>query len=395
MTTDGGAWPQTAAPGTSVSPLWVAELPGPGGGGLIALPSGGCVVSMPESLLAFTAGGEQMWRASAPRRHYSEGRAMVVAPEGALIRMENGTVVTRELRTGEAYATFPAPRGQLPSLTPWGDLAYWVIVPGQATLHCVTRAGQPRWSVDFHDRAIGTHEPLPVGDVIVVDRNGVLWAFDRDGQVRWLADPAGVRAPSPDDWTPRPAGSGYEMSARPMRLDRDRALVELQSYTQHGIYLLDGASPGITPVAVPTPARAPFVLLPAPPGVHRMAGLGGQVQVGPMKLEYQVVAFESGEGCVWEHRMPAEAAALEPAPDGGVVAMAQPSSTVWRDYRQWYDMSDQTLVRSIDPEGRTRWSWHAHTPITHGPLVTPDGLVYVGCAERLWAFPVVAKERGE
>lgn len=61
---------------------------------------------------------------------------------------------------------------------------------------------------------------------------------------------------------------------------------------------------------------------------------------------------------------------------------------MFRDYRRWYDMSDQIMVRSIGPDGRTRWDWHAHTLITHGPLVTPDGVVYVGCAERLWAFPV-------
>lgn len=387
MTTDATAWPRTAAPGTTIDPLWTTALHGPGGGELISLPSGGCVVSRPESLLAFTAAGEPIWQARAGRRHFTEGGPLVIASEGVLIRIEDGTVVTRDLRTGEVSAAFPAPGGQLPSLTPWGDLAYWVVVPGQATLHCVTRAGQSRWSVAFHDPTITIYEPLAIGDVIVVDRDSALWAFDRDGQVRWLADPAGIRAPGPDDRAPRPETSRVEMSAMPMRVDRDRALVELRSYTQHGIYLLDGASPGITPVAVPTPAQSPLVLLPSP-GVLRMAGRGGQVEVRQLEWEYLVVAFESGRPWIWENRMPAEAVHLEPTPDGGVVALAQPSSTVWRDYRQWYEMSDQTLVRSIDPAGRTRWSWHAYTPITHGPLVTPDGVVYVGCAERLWAFPV-------
>jgi hypothetical protein len=388
VTADGGAWPQTAAPGTSIAPLWTAVLPGTGGGGLIPLPSGGCVVTMPESLLAFTTAGEQMWQAPAARRQYNAGRAIINAPEGALILMEDRNVVTRDLRTGEVSGTFPAPGGQRLSLTPWGDLAYWVITLGRDTLHCVSRSGQPRWSVDFDDSTVILYEPLSVGDVIVVSRNGALWAFGQDGQVRWLADPAGIRSPGPDDRTPRPADSGFELSWLPMPVDRDRALVELRSYTQRGIYLLDGASPRITPVAVPTPARRPFVLLSTRPGAYRMAGLGGQVEVGQMVWEYTVVAFESGEERVWEHRMPADAVYLEPAPDGGVVATANPSTTVWRDYSQWYDMSPQTLVRSIDPEGGTRWSWHAHTRITHGPLVTADGLVYVGCAERLWAFPV-------
>jgi hypothetical protein len=388
VTADGGAWPQTAAPGTSIDPLWTAALPGPGGGGLIPLPSGGCVVTLPESLVAFTADGERMWQAPMARRHFTEGRAIVIAPEGALVLMEAGTVVTRDLRTGEVSGTFPAPGGQRLSLTPWGDLAYRVVVPGQATLHCVTRAGQPRWSVDFHDRSITIYEPVPVGDVIVVDQNGALWAFDRDGQVRWLADPTGIRAPGPDDRVRRPAMTGFELRSRPMRVDQDRALVELRSYTQTGIYLLDGASPRITPFAVPTPAREPRVLLSSPPGGLRMAGMGGRVEVRQMEWEYLVVAFESGRPWIWENRMPAPAVYLEPAPDGGVVATANPSTTVWRDYSQWYDMSPQTLVRSIDPEGGTRWSWHAHTRITHGPLVTADGIVYVGCAERLWAFPV-------
>lgn len=388
---DGAAWPETVAPGTSIAPLWTALLPGPGGGELVPLPSGGCAVSLPDSLLAFTPEGERMWQAPAARREFDAGDPIVIAAEGTLIRMEDRTVVTHDLGTGEVSGAFPAPGGHLLSLTPWGDLAYWVVVPGQATLHCVTRAGQPRWSVDFHDGTAGNYDPLAVGDVIVIGRNGALWAFDHDGQVRWLADPDGVRAPGPDDWTPR---QGFRMSASPIRVDRDRALVELQSETQHGIYLLDGAAPRITPAAVPTPALQPRTLLQAPPGTLRMAGMGGRVEVRQMQWEYKVVAFESGRPWIWEHRMPAPPVALAPVPDGGVVATAQPSATVWRDYRQWYDMSDQILVRSIDPEGRTRWSWHAHTLITHGPLVTADGIVYVGCAERLWAFPVVAKESG-
>jgi outer membrane protein assembly factor BamB len=388
VTTDAGAWPQTAAPGTTIDPLWTAALPGTGGGELTALPSGGCVVSLPESLLAFTAGGERMWQAPAARRHFTEGQPIVIAPEGVLIRLEGGSVLTRDLRTGEVSGTYAAPGGQRLGLTPWDDLAYWVAAPDRATLHCVTRSGQSRWSVGFDDPIMSIYAPLPLGDLVVVDRDGALWAFDRDGQVRWLADPTGIRAPGPGDAGPRPAMSGFELGAPPVRVDRDRALVELESSTGRGIYLLDGASPGITPVAVGAPARPPFVRLPAPPGVHRMAGVGGQVEVGQMEWEYQVVAFESGDGRVWEHRMPAPAVALEPAPDGGVVAMAQPGAKVWREYQQWYDMSRQILVRSIDPDGRTRWSWHAHTPITHGPLVTTDGVVYVGCAERLWAFPV-------
>lgn len=392
MTTGGAAWPEAAAPGTSIAPLWMAALPGPGGGELVPLPSGGCVVMLPESLLAFTSEGERIWRAPAARRQITSGRPIVIAAEGALIRMEDRTVVTRDLRTGEVSGTFSAPGGKLLSLTPWGDLVYWVITPGQDTLHCVTRAGQLRWSVTFDDRTTTIYQPLSVGDVLVVDRDGALWAFDRDGQVRWLADPAGVRVPSPDDWTPRPDRSGFRMSAAPMRVDRDRALVEMESDAQHGIYLLDGATPAITPAAVPTPARQPRTLLQAPPDALRMAGTGGRVQVRQLEWEHLVVAFESGRPWIWEHRMPVPPVVLEPAPDGGVVALANPDVTLWRKYSQWYDMSPQIMVRSIDPEGRTRWSWHAHTPITHGPLVTPDGVVYVGCAERLWAFPVAAKE---
>jgi hypothetical protein len=387
VTADGGGWPQTTAPGTSIAPLWTAELPGPGGG-LIPLPSGGCVVSQRDSLLAFTADGERTWQAPAAPRHYTEGQPIVIASEGVLIRMEDGSVVTRDLRTGEVSGTFPSPHGQRLTLTPWGDLTYWVIRPGHAVLHCVARAGQSRWSVDFSGSAHTTFDPLPVGDAIVVDRYGALWALDRDGHVSWLADPAGIRAQGPDDRAPRPAKSGFELSAPPLPVDRDRALVELESYTQRGFYLLDGASPRITPVAVHTPARLPYALLRAAPGAYRIAGLGGTVEIRQLEREYQVVAFESGDGRVWEHLMPAEAVSLKAAPDGGVVALAQPSATVWRDYQQWHDMSQWILVRSIDPDGGTRWSWHAHTLITHGPLVTPDGLVYVGCAERLWAFPV-------
>jgi hypothetical protein len=118
------------------------------------------------------------------------------------------------------------------------------------------------------------------------------------------------------------------------------------------------------------------------------------VEVGPMRWEYPVVAIEPDGIRAWEHRLPARASHVTPAPGGQLIVTASPSRKRWNDYHQWCDLSAETFVRSVGPDGAERWTWYAPGPVTHLPVVSPSGTVYVGCDKRLWALPTAATAAG-
>jgi hypothetical protein len=385
MNSDSGQLPPEPVPGTDVAPLWSAPMPG-GGGLLTLLPSGGCIASTSASLLAYRPDGRLRWEAAAVARVF--GGEPAVTPDGALVRIEDGSVITRALLTGEVLGSFAAPLGSGIGLAPWGDLIYSQAAPGgTAAVRCVTRTGVDRWSVSLDGPAALTIRPLVLGDVVVVNRRGALWALDQAGRSPWLADNHGVRAPEPEDNHRRAAtdpNGGVELHAAPARLDAGRALVALEWFAGDGLYLLDGVTPRLTPVTAP--GAAPYAVLPHAPTEYRIAGLGPQIEVRRMDWRYPIVSFEPDGRRLWEHPLPAKAIALAPAPGGNLIAAASPTATRWRDYQQWYDLSGETFVRCIGPDGTARWTWHAPGPLTHLPVVGPDGVVYVGCDQRLWAF---------
>jgi outer membrane protein assembly factor BamB len=107
-----------------------------------------------------------------------------------------------------------------------------------------------------------------------------------------------------------------------------------------------------------------------------------------MDWRYPVVCLAPGGALVWQHRLPAPAITLAATPDGGVIAAASASAQRWHDYQRWYDLSAETFVRCLGPDGQARWTWNAHGPLTHQPVVGPDGIVYVGSEQRLHALRV-------
>lgn len=181
-------------------------------------------------------------------------------------------------------------------------------------------------------------------------------------------------------------GSDVVLSAPPIRLNETRVIVELVQHAGRGLYLLDGAPVDLSAVAVPSPARRPYAAVPWSPTEYRVVGLASQVAVGQQQWEYPPVAFEPGGGRAWEHRMVAQALSLSPAPDGNLIVSSSPTMKRLQAYHQWYDLSGETFVRCLGPDGATRWTGYAPGPITHHPVVAPDGTVYVGSDQRLWAL---------
>jgi outer membrane protein assembly factor BamB len=314
----------------------------------------------------------------------------VITPDGTFVRIEGDVIVTRDLGTGNVIGSTPAPSASGLCLAPWGDLLYSQADPdGNSALQCVTRAGRYRWSVPIKDPAPLIYEPFPLGDVVVAERSGALWAFDRNGETPWLADLDGVHPGHPAHTVPRAAaglGPAVTLRAAPARLDENRAIVELSWHSGRGLYLLDGAKARLTPVAVPSPARRPYTVLRRSPDDYRIAGLGSQVEVGHLRWEHPVVAIGPTGAPAWEHRLETQATALTPAPDGSVIVAASPTAQRWNDYRHWYDLTAEMFIRCLDFEGTQRWVWHPPAPVLHRPVVSQDGTVYIGSDNRLWAF---------
>jgi hypothetical protein len=243
--------------------------------------------------------------------------------------------------------------------------------------------------VPLDDSAPLVCEPFALGDVVVFGRHGALWAFDRNGEARWVADLRGVHPPSSEDDSPRlpeEPQAALRLEDAPARLDEERVVVELSWYTGRGLYRLDGGAHELAPVAVPSPALPPFAALPRPPTEYRIVGTGPNVEVARLEWEYPVVAIEPGGVLAWEHRLPAPALSLVSTPGGNLIAAASPSFKRWSDYHEWYDLSAEMFVRCLGPDGRALWTWYAPGPLTHLPVVSATGIVYVGCDNRLWAF---------
>lgn len=321
------------------------------------------------------------------------GSTLIGMSGGEFVRIEDDSIVARALDTGRITGSFPAPRASQLSLAPWGDLLYSRTAPWDtATVYCVGRTGSPRWSVAIDDSPPSLDAPLALANVVVIPRRGMLWAYDHAGQSQWVADHNGIREPRPTDEQRKPnivhPEGGIELFDAPARLDSTRAVVALQSYHSTGLYLLDGVTARLTPLGGSTRTNRPFTVLPHPPTEFRIAEFAEQIAVGDMDWRYLVVSTEPDGRRLWEHRLPAEPIQLDAAPGGNLIATATATARRWRDYGPYYSetLGRETFVRCINPDGTARWTWHAHGPITHPPVIDSDGTVYVGAEQRLWAF---------
>jgi len=376
------------AAGVVANPVWSVPLATRGGGILTVNPQDGCIATLAEWVVAVRSNGDVAWQTQTLGR--GSGGEPVIS-QGAFLRIEAAFLISRDLSTGGTIASFPAPLSSGLSVAPWGDLLYSQADPhGVGVLHCVDRNGLNRWSVPLDGSGPLIYQPTLLGGLVVVDRRGLLWAYDRDGGARWVADRDGVRHPRPEDDASRPTNgpdAGIRFATLPAPIDTDRAVVYLDWYSGRGLYLLDASAPALTQVAVASPSLPPYVTVPGAEAGYRIVGLGGRVEVAEHEWEYPVVAMEPDGRRLWEHLFPAKPRGLMSAPDGGVVVALSPTIKRWRDYHKWYDLSGETFVRYLNPDGTARWTWHLPGPLTHEPVVGADGIVYVGSEGRLWALP--------
>ncbi|WP_275408287.1 PQQ-binding-like beta-propeller repeat protein [Planosporangium flavigriseum] len=370
--------------GPPVTPLWSAPLPTPGGGSVVVEPTGGCAVTTPGSVSAYASDGRPVW---SPAPAGDARGKLLLAADGVLVRIEGGSVVVRDPRTGAVISSMAAPMSSTLAIAPWGELLYSQVAADRtAAVRCISRTGQHRWQVPLDPSALIVHAPFGVGDAVVIPRRGALWAYDRDGEALWVADPTGVRAPHAADDDRRSPDETFRLSDIPARLDANRVIIELEWYSGRGLYLLDGAAATITPIAVPSPVMGPHAVLPWAPTEFRVVGLGSRVQVSQVQAEHPVVAIEPGGAEAWRHGLVARAVSLCPTPNGNLIVASSPEPKRWRDYHKWYDLSAETFVRCLGPDGSERWTWYAPGLLTHLPVVTPTGTVYVGSEQRLWAL---------
>jgi hypothetical protein len=377
-----------AAPAGVPTPLWSVQLQ-PGVGMLAISPDDGCIVSSPGVLAAYTSAGKLLWETAVvghPAKDYP-----IVTKDGSLLRFEDDALVTRSLHSGQITSSFAAPLGSLLSLTPWGDLVFTQpAASGTAAVRCVTRSGAPCWSISLERPAPLFTRPIGIGDVVVIERRGALWAVDRAGHWAWVADRNGLRTPSAEDENePSAANSGDSVRDAALRIDDQRVVVCLEGHHGSGLYMLDARVPSITALAVPCPAQPPFQVLPHETTQYRFVGLGPQIDLGQMNYRFPVVCIEPGGRQLWSHPLEAKAIALRVAPQGALIATANPTAKRWRDYSAYYDLARETFVCCIPADGSERWIVHSKTPWTHLPVVSAGGTVYVASNQQLLAFATV------
>ena len=376
-------------PGDAVSPLWSLPLSADGAD-LSLLPGGGFLVTSATSAAAFGRDGTARWETPISGGPFSG--TLTDLEDGHIARIEGDSVVTRTMDAGLKSGSFPTPGASNLSLAPWGDLLYSAISPnGTASVYCVDPAGSPRWSVPVDDMML-IDAPFALGDRVVIARRGMLWAYDRSGQSRWVADQDGIREPRPIDDRPRPRSHrdpehGTSLFDDPVPIDFERVAVGLQSYSRTGWYLLDAGAVRLTRLGGQDQLWRPFAVLPHPPTEFRIAWWAGKITVSTLQWRYLIVSSEPDGRRLWEHRLPAEPIQLAAAPGGHLIAAATATAKRWRDYGPYYkDLSDETFVRCIGPDGTARWTWHANGPITHPPVVDSDGTIYVGAEQKIWAL---------
>lgn len=350
--------------------------------------SGGLLCLTETALAVYGSDGELRWETSVDGRQSGKPR---FGPDGSILLIEDANVTARSTETGAVRYRFPVHRAVGLSVAPWGDLLYLRSDRGGPVVaHCVGSEGQARWSAPLEGTKVFGSGFLPVGDVVVVGQHGVVWAFDRDGHTPWIADPQGVRSPRPEDRARRQSDfpeSGIRITgAITEGAGAGQLLLELESYRQRGLYLLDSRVPEIREISVPSrPMKAPYIVV---PWQHsgRIIGYGEQVELEPGSYGSAIRAIEWDGSPAWTHLCNAAPIGLTAGPGGSVLVSVSPTVQYWADYHRFGDLRSVTYVQCLAPDGSLRWQWHPPGPITRTPITGPDGTIYVGSEGRLWAL---------
>lgn len=359
---------------------------------ILPVSDGGCLLCSDTTMTMYASRGEPRWQvpASVPTLE-----APILGPDGSILSTERDAITVRSVDTGDVLRAIPADRGTNLSMTPWGDLLYLDAEPGCSVVaRCVGMNGQPRWSVPVEGSEVLGYGFSAVGDVVVFAQRGALWTFDRSGATPWIADSTGVHAPEVMDRARPGSGdlgsTGVRISAPPCSVAADRMLFELEDLTHHGWYLLDTTAPSLTPLAVPSPLRHPYIVTTR----SSIVGFARPVEVDRSKYAFAVEEIAWDMSPRWRRLLPAQPRTLTALPDGGTIAAASPTPKYWADYHKFYDLRAHTFVHALERDGTTRWAWHPPGPLTHPPIAASDGTVYVCADDQLWALSPTPERLG-
>jgi hypothetical protein len=361
----------TSPPETAdVAPKWSVDLPTDAGGWLTWDPGGRCLVSFASSAASFGMDGRREWLADTPGRALG---APIIAPGERVIRIEGETIVTRDARSGSVIHRFQAPGGSGLALSPWGDPVYRdSSANGQALLRCVTMMGEPRWSTPL--LRPGLIAPFALGELVVFSDNGALKALDQTGSQRWIAK-ADV-----------PNSAAITVAASPSYIDPETALLRVDEASRIGFYLLQKEG-RLRPYPSPPGFGTPLAVIPHMDGGFGVVMAGPRIEVRQMDYRWTIGLLNAQGTEEWRHTLHAKPQTMVAGPDGGVAVAASPSRKRWDDYHRWQDLSAQAFVRYLTPAGSERWTWYAPGPISHYPLIAPDGTVLVASEGKLFALP--------
>ncbi|GAA1643418.1 hypothetical protein GCM10009679_55590 [Saccharothrix algeriensis] len=358
--------------------IWSVELPYEDGS-LYLDGADGCLIATQRELAAVTADGQVRWSHEVPFYRSREP----LARDGRIYRIEDGHIVARDLATGLPVASIDVGADAFSlDFDPWGGFVFREEPhQGEGRLRSVTADGTPRWAVPMPHVADALHLRL-LGDLIVVDMDNRLRAYDRDGRLRWVSWPhLWLTDPDPAEIPP---AEKHDDVADLLDYDGARLLTRWEWRNGGGYYLVDefGRS---TPYITTRQVRPALAVLPSADGPPRLA-----VQ-GPHRQEESgftyTVWMVDGDRVTWTHELGVAPTRLRPGAGGTLLVSSTPTQRRWDTYHWLKTLWHETFVRCLAPDGSTRWTWYAPGVITLGPLARPDGVVLVAAGGRLYGLP--------
>jgi outer membrane protein assembly factor BamB len=132
--------------------------------------------------------------------------------------------------------------------------------------------------------------------------------------------------------------------------------------------------------------HTPVTLLRGGDGEYRVAVQGRKHEVRQLEYEWSVVVLDLAGLTLWAHRLHAPPLRFVSGANGTLIVSGTPTRKIWDAYGRWQDLSKDPYVRCLAADGTPLWTWYGPGPLTSGPLVGPDGMIYVGSQGRVWAL---------
>lgn len=374
---DGGPWP--GAHGlASPCPLsatgeerWRVDLPSRDAGVLVAA-NGMRFVDSERGLHAFD-GSRVRWTV--------DDAALWAGPllsDSLLVTSGHEGMAVREQRTGSVVSVIEKSFYAVP--VPMGDdlLVFRAARPGATRrgghlLRATRRTGEVSWEIPV---PFGMSAPMVVGDnVIVVDNDGVVCAFDGTGTPVWTAIGREFRTdvlraePDPDD-----------LGGQLLGLSDGTVLLGTLTGEHIGYVVVDPRRGEVRPLKRHLPPDSLAVVLPDPDTGRDLLVLHGWPDSDSHGESIATVTVvDLADGAVRQHhQLPADPRGMVVGANGVVAVTGGPTWERWTKYHGWpgFDLRDQYYVLFLDRNG-VRAEWRPGAPIT-GPLaVGPDGDVLV------------------